>query len=93
MKKKTSLKRIWNRRLKLFAEGNKLYAEGNKLFAESNKLRAEGYKLDVEGDKLNAEGDKLWADAILEVHGNIKMEWMPNGDCKLETGEIFKVKP
>ena len=79
MKKKTALKRIWNRRLKLRAEGYKLYAEGDKLWAE--------------GLKLYAEGDRLWAEAILEVHGNIKMEWMSNGDCKLETGKVFKVKP
>ena len=86
MNKKTSLKRIWNRRLKLNAEGYKLSAEGDKLYAEGDKLRAEGLK-------LYAEGDRLWAEAILEVHGNIKMEWMPNGDCELETGEVFKVKP
>ena len=57
------------------------------------KLYAEGDKLYAEGDKLYAEGNKLWAEAILEVHGNIKMEWESNGDCVLETGEVFKVKP
>ena len=86
MKKKTSLKRIWNRRLKLKAEGYKLWEEGYK-------LREEGYKLKAEGDKLWANGNTLWTEAILEVHGNIKLEWMPNGDCKLETGEVFKVRP
>ena len=105
--KPLSLLFIWNIRLKLYAEGNKLWAEGNKLWAEGSKLRAEGNKLWAEGDKLYAEGDKLcaegnklmaegnklWAEAILEVHGNIKLEWKPNGDCVLETGEVFKVKP
>jgi hypothetical protein len=97
MKKKTgkplSLLFIWNTRLKLYAEGDKLWAEGDKLYAEGNKLYAEGNKLYAEGFKLYAEGDKLWAEAIIEVHGNIKLEWKPNGDCVLETGEVFKVTP
>ena len=97
MKKKTgkplSLLFIWNTRLKLYAEGDKLWAEGDKLYAEGDKLYAEGNKLYAEGFKLYAEGDKLWAEAIIEVHGNIKLEWKPNGDCVLETGEVFKVTP
>ena len=75
-KKMLSLKFIWDIRI--------------KLRAESNKLRAEGNKLRAEGDKLRAEGDKLWAEAIIEVYGNIKMEWISDTHCKLETGEEFK---
>jgi len=109
-KKQISLQFIWNLRLKLRAEGNKLKAEdnklraegnklraeGNKLRAEGNKLRAEGNKLWAEGDKLRAEGNKLWAEGILEVYGNIKLEWKnydvgkQDYECHLETGEIFK---
>lgn len=37
-------------------------------------------------------GDKLWAEAILEVHGNIKLKWGMDGSCKLETGETFVKK-
>ena len=75
-----SLSFIWGIRLKLRAEGDKLYAEGNKLRAE--------------GSKRYAEGDKLWAEAILEAHGNIKMEWVyqaefKDSECHLETGEVF----
>ena len=75
---------VWRIRLSLKAEGNKLKAEGNKLRAE--------------GDKLRAEGDKLWAEAILEVHGNIKLEWLYREKedgyaCKLETGEVFEPNP
>ena len=45
--------------------------------------------------KLRAEGSKLWADAILEVHGNITLEWLHREKqddyaCKLETGEVFE---
>ena len=60
------------------------------------KLRAEGNKLKAEGNKLWAEGDKLWAEGILEVYGNIKLEWKnydvgkQDYECHLETGEIFK---
>ena len=74
--------KAWKKRKKLRAEGDKLYAEGRKLYAEGNKLYAEG-------DKLRAEGNILWAEAILEVHGNIKMEWKGN-ECHLGTGEVFK---
>ena len=53
-------------------------------------------KLWAEGDKLRAEGDKLWAEGILEVYGNIKIEWKTwhedsrSYECHLENGEIFK---
>ena len=50
-------------------------------------------KLWAEGTKLRAEGTKLWAEKILEVHGNIGVEWKWRGDvldCRLETGEVFK---
>ena len=57
------------------------------------KLRAEGDKLWAEGSKLLAEGDKLRAEGIIEVYGNIKLEWECRGDvidCKLENGEIYR---
>jgi cell division protein FtsB len=80
---------------KLRAEGAKLRAEGDKLRAEGDKLRAEGDKLWAEGDKLRAEGDKLWAESIIELHGNIILEWKYIEDkndyeCHLENGEIYK---
>jgi len=93
MMKKTS------KRLVLLVEWEKrcqLMAEGNKLWAESNKLMAEGSKLWAEGDKLMAEGDILWLDAVISVHGNIKLEWKnwncttQSYECHLETGEVFK---
>jgi len=104
MKKKSiGLEFVWNIRLKLWAEGNKLRAEGDKLraegdklWAEGDKLRVEGNKLWAEGNKLRAEGDKLWAEGILEVYGNIKLEWKnyssekQDSECHLETGEVFR---
>ena len=88
-KQKTlGLEFIWKIRLELRAEGSKFWAEGDKLWAEGSKLRAEG-------DKLRAEGDKLWAEGILEVYGNIELEWKnwseekQDYECHLETGEVF----
>ena len=102
-KKELSLNFIWNLRLGFRAEGNKLraeadkrWAEGNKSWEEADKLWAEGNKLRAEADKRWAEGNKLWVEAILEVYGNIKMEWKnynpekQDHECHLETGEIFK---
>ena len=85
---KLTLKIAWKKRAKLWAEGDKLRAEGDKLWAEGAKLWAEGAK-------LRAEGDKLWACAILEIKGNIKIEWgwvleKSAYRCKLETGEVFE---
>jgi len=88
-KKQLDLNFIWGIRLKLRAEGDKLRAEGNKLWAEGDKLYAEG-------NKLRAEGNKLWSEAIIEVYGNIKLEWKnwneehKTYECHLETGEVFK---
>ena len=96
-KKTLGLDFVWKIRCRLRAEGSrlraegfKLRAEGSKLWAEGSRLRAEGDKLRAEGDKLWAEGDKLWAEGILEVHGNIKIEWISDTECQLETGELFK---
>ncbi len=80
----------WNKRLRLMAEGAKLRAEGDK-------LRAEGAKLWAEGAKLWAEGAKLWAEKIIEVCGNIKLEWRfreNDYDCILDVdgGITFKHK-
>ncbi len=75
---------------KLFAEGNKLLAEGDRLYAEGRKLQIEGRKLQIEGDRLYAEGELIWLNTVLEVHNNIEKEWLMYGDCKLETGEVFK---
>ena len=56
------------------------------------KLMAEVDKLMAEGAKLWAEGDKLWTDAILEIYGNITLEWkFKDGDydCILGNGERY----
>ena len=42
--------------------------ERRKLFAESSKLR-------TEGDKLWAEGDLVFINAVISVHGNVKIKW------------------
>ena len=89
MKLKIKLLAAWRVRFQLWAEGDKLWAEGDKLWAEGDKLRAEGNKLWAEGDKLWAEGDKLWAEGILEVRGNVTVEWKNDGSCVLGTGETF----
>ena len=52
-------------------------------------------KLWAEGSKLRAEGDKLWAEAILEVYGNITLDWQwvkskQASRCVLGTGEVFE---
>ena len=53
-------------------------------------------KLCAESNKLRAEGDKLWAEGIIAVYGNIKIEWKnwhkdtKTYECHLETGEVFK---
>ena len=98
-----TLQVAWNKRLQLRTEGDKFWTEGSKLcdevdklwdagpqlYAEGFKLRAEGFKLRAKGSRLRAEGGKLWSEAILEVHGNIKLEWKGQ-ECHLETGEVFK---
>lgn len=80
----------WKARAAKIAEGDKLWAEGSKLFANGSKLRAEARKLRAEGDKLWAEGNIAWFTAVIEVHGDIEIEWLP-GDCsfRLGNGEVY----
>ena len=40
--------------------------------------------------KLRAEGDKLWAEAVIEVHGDVPLKWTEAG-CIVE-GEEFTNK-
>jgi len=63
------LQRAWNKRNKLYAEGDKLYAEGCKLYEEGGKLYVEGHKLCAEGDKLYEEGRLAWINAVIKVYG------------------------
>lgn len=80
---------------KLLAKDGKIWAEGDRLLAEGDKLQSEGYKLQSEGNKLLAEGNKIWAESILEVFGNIKLEWKnfhndkKSYECHLENGEVY----
>lgn len=70
---------------------SKLLSKWNKRL----KLRTEGDKLWAEGGKLWAEGDKLWAESILEIHGDIVLEWRnwntkhQSYECHLENGEVY----
>jgi len=80
--------KAWNERCKILAEGRKRYAEGGRLCAEGHKLCAEGHKLQAEGRKLHAEGRKIFINKVIEVHGNIKIEW--KGDSyHLDNGEMY----
>ena len=59
------------------------------------RLWAEGGRIWAEGNKLKAESNRLWADAILEVYGNIELKWQwreekNDSACVLETGETFE---
>ena len=85
----------WQARAKLRAEGAKLWAEGAKLRAEGDKLRAEGAKLRAESAKLRAESAISWLTAVIELYGDIKLEWKwrsNKGDyaCVLENGEVYE---
>jgi len=82
MSEELSLKSAWALRAMLHAEGAMLHAGGDKVYAQ--------------GAQLYAQGAKVWAEAILKIKGNIIIEWQWNSkrndyDCKLETGEVFKV--
>lgn len=41
--------------------------------------------------KLRAEGDKLWAEAVIEVHGNVFIKWTNDG-CIVEGEKFANVK-
>lgn len=83
-RKKLPLAKSWDRRLKLWAEGNKLRAEGYKLWAEVNKLWTAGYA-------RIAAGDKLWEDAVKDANENHTWIWRNDGyDCKLTNGDVYR---
>jgi hypothetical protein len=73
-----TLKAQWIERLKLRAQGNTLLAQGNTLRAQGNTLLA--------------QGDTLWANAIIEVFGDIKLKitYKDGVNYELENGEIYR---
>ncbi|OQA38461.1 MAG: hypothetical protein BWY51_00927 [Parcubacteria group bacterium ADurb.Bin316] len=87
---------LWNKGTKLQSKAKKLWIKNNNFTAKNNKLRAEARKFWAESDKLYAEADILWTSAVLEVYGNIEMEWKnlsrkkQDYECHLENGEVFK---
>ena len=86
--KLTALKIAWKKRVALWAKSDALMAKGNALWAKSDALWAKSYT-------LRAKSDTLWAKAIIEIKGNIKIEWkwIPaknDYSCTLETGEVFE---
>jgi hypothetical protein len=64
-----------------WAERRKLWAECDKLRAVSVNFGVVSVKFRAEGVKLRAEGDLGWAQAILDVLGNVPVEWHDNRDC------------
>ena len=85
-----------------FMGAYKIKAEDVKGWVKGENLLIDCYKLKTEAWQLFAEGDKLWAEAILKKYGNIKIEWIRghgkpltaerDGNCKLETGELFELR-
>lgn len=84
--------RLWAGGNKLWAEGNTLWIKSEQLWVEGEKLRAEGNKLRAEGNRLWIKGDQLWAEAIIAVHGDIRLDWKSDAHCVLETGEEFTAR-
>ena len=86
---------VWKKRLKLRAECRKLYVENKKLYAEDKKLYVKCDILWARGDILWVRGSKLWVEAILNIYGNIIIEWKnwnkkhQSYECHLENGEVY----
>ena len=62
----------------MLTETEREKAERRLSIEDTDKLKVAWEKrinLWAEGSKLRAEGDKLWAEAIIEIKGNIIVEW------------------
>ncbi len=91
------LNKAWEECKRLRIEGDRLYAQGGKIRAEGDKFCVEGNNLYAESDKFYAEGNELYAkgklifiDAVISVHGNVKIEW--RWVCGYLTAEVEGVK-
>ena len=75
------------------AKSNKLRAEAAIIIAKSDGLSSKAAMLFAEGHELRARGNLLWADAVLENHGDVHMEWSGlRGTCSLEIPRILLFK-
>ena len=84
------------------AEGNKCVGKASRtryetevslLYAKSHVMYAKADKIWAECRRLEAEAEKQWCDAILNVYGNVTINWQRAGsECLLEIvkTEIFK---
>jgi len=87
------LQEAWAKSCKLIENGEKMCSEANKFSFTCYDLSEvmEQLNLLVDGQHLIAEGIKQWMETVFKLKGNIKSEYK-NGECHLETGEVFKLK-
>jgi hypothetical protein len=73
----------------LLAEGKKSYAKSAKEFVEQScDLSTEGFALLAEGNKSWSKGLLVFLNAVLEVYGDISIEWGYKDGPVAEVGGI-----
>lgn len=90
--------------IKLIAEGDICYAEAQKIeevlckvIVKYDLIHAHATRLKSDSRKIMAEADIDWVQAILKVHGNIKINWkyveeLKDFNCILQNGHTYLTK-
>lgn len=65
-------------------------AEDNKLRAKKEEILADADRLLAKSNGLLAKGNRFWAEAILNLCGNIEIKWEDDKKCQID-GEIFRL--
>jgi len=95
--KAKKLQQAWKRQLALRQKSRQKYLKALALYKPKYHFYvvkgdfAKTEALENEGDLLDAKADLLWTQAVLDICGDVKVEWVKNREVTLTVGKAHMV--
>jgi hypothetical protein len=91
--KAKKLQQAWKRQLALRQKSRQKYREALALYKPKhhNGDFAKTEMIENEGDVLDAQADLLWTRAVMDIYGDVKVEWVKNREVTLTVGKAHMV--
>lgn len=91
--KAQKLQQAWKRQLALRQKSQQKYREALRLYRpkhhDDDYARTE--MIESEGDLIDAKADLLWTRAVMDIYGDVKVEWVKNREVTLAFGKAAMV--
>jgi hypothetical protein len=91
--KAQKLQQAWKRQLALRQKSQQKYREALRLYRPKhhNDDYARTEMIENEGDLLDAKADLLWTRAVMDIYGDVKIEWVNDREVTLTVGKAQMV--